>query len=477
MGLILRPVVRVLPLNRPYPGQWILLLLCEIFDVLLSLPRYASGMTLSLFWIFYGRYHRTTLHLLLTLTSSWMIKGILPFTLRPAWPATKSLNRLYPAGLTSTEENYNGETPLVRSCLSTQSQETQTFHILVAALHPSIRTIDTARKSVVHHIVATAGVKGRALAAQYYIDQIFLWVAQRQGGDFRSLVDLQDEHGDTALNIAARVGNRQLVRTLLNVGANRILPNKLGLRPGDFGVEPEAFGNAPRAEDILSTLRSGPSAPVLKSQDVLVDMEGMIHGLSAEFALEIKTKQDQLDVTQAHLRAATRSLSEQRKEMQLSQTRCSEMDLIMQRIKNLEKAIVDEDNVDWSGHSVDLRSVMDTSESTLPQLDPAMPISFSPSDPTVPMSNTKESLIRLRRLNAWHKRMEKFMEDRLRSLQGASAEKEFQCKKILALSTGIPFENIEEMLDNLVVAMESEAQILDISRVSGFMQKVKNGVI
>lgn len=216
---------------------------------------------------------------------------------------------------------------------------------------------------------------------------------------------------------------------------------------------------------------------MLKSQDVLVDMEGMIHGLSAEFALEIKTKQDQLDVTQAHLRAATRSLSEQRKEMQLSQTRCSEMDLIMQRIKNLEKAIVDEDNVDWSGHSVDLRSVMDTSESTLPQLDPAMPISFSHSDPTVPMSNTKESLIRLRRLNAWHKRMEKFMEDRLRSLQGASAEKEFQCKKILALSTGIPFENIEEMLDNLVVAMESEAQILDISRVSGFMQKVKNGVI
>lgn len=117
----------------------------------------------------------------------------------------------------------------------------------------------------------------------------------------------------------------------------------------------------------------------------------------------------------------------------------------MQRIKNLEKAIVDEDNVDWSGHSVDLRSVMDTSESTLPQLDPAMPISFSHTDPTVPMSNTKESLIRLRRLNTWHKRMEKFMEDRLRSLQGASAEKEFQCKKILALSTGIPFENIEEV--------------------------------
>lgn len=135
--------------------------------------------------------------------------------------------------------NYNGETPLIRACLATQNAESQTFHEIVAALHQSIRTIDTSRKSVLHHIVATAGVKGRAVAAHYYLDGVFLWVADRQQGDFRSIVDLQDEHGDTALNIAARVGNRSLVRTLLDVGANRILPNKLGLRPGDFGVETE----------------------------------------------------------------------------------------------------------------------------------------------------------------------------------------------------------------------------------------------
>lgn len=141
--------------------------------------------------------------------------------------------------------NYNGETPLIRACLATQNAESQTFHELVAALHQSLRTIDTSRKSVLHHIAASAGVKGRALAAHYYMDGIFLWIADRQNGDFGSIVDLQDEHGDTALNIAARVGNRSLVRTFLDVGANRILPNKLGLRPGDFGVETEVR-NSPR---------------------------------------------------------------------------------------------------------------------------------------------------------------------------------------------------------------------------------------
>lgn len=182
--------------------------------------------------------------------------------------------------------NYNGETALVRACLATHNADQQTFHFLVTVLHPSIRTLDSSRKSILHHIVAAAGVKGRAVAARYYLDQILVWIAQHQGADFRSLVDLQDEHGDTALNIAARVGNRSLVRTLLDVGANRITPNKLGLRPGDFGVETEVsldstansyrrchftqeLGGGPRAEDLLSSLRSGPSAPVLKSQDVL----------------------------------------------------------------------------------------------------------------------------------------------------------------------------------------------------------------
>jgi len=135
--------------------------------------------------------------------------------------------------------NFLGETPLIRACIATSAADHQCFNQLLRALHYSIRTVDTARKSVLHHIVSLAGVKGRAFAARYYLDEVFLYIAKEEAGDFRSIVDLQDEHGDTALNIAARVGNRSLVKTLVDVGANRILPNKLGLRPGDFGVETE----------------------------------------------------------------------------------------------------------------------------------------------------------------------------------------------------------------------------------------------
>ncbi|KAF9530420.1 transcription factor [Crepidotus variabilis] len=384
--------------------------------------------------------------------------------------------------------NFLGETPLIRACIATTTADQQCFTRLLALLRLTIRTLDTSRKSVLHHIVALAGVKGRAVAARYYLDEVFLHIAKEEAGDFRSIVDLQDEHGDTALNIAARVGNRSLVRTLLDVGANRILPNKLGLRPGDFGVETEELSGGPRVEDILSSLRTGPPPTVQKSQDVIADMTSMIQNLSTEFQSEIKTKQDTLDVTQAHLRAATRELSEQRKQIQTWQQRCGELDQINQRVRNVQKALADEDSFDWTGRTDldgnDARASAGPAftyrgaSSTIIGVGGAVEISFSvDSEAPLPAGDTASTLIKLRRMKMWHVRMEELVQARLKGLQGASAEKEYQCKKIVALCTGLPIDKVETMLENLVIAVESESQIVDLGRVSGFMQKVRDGII
>lgn len=386
--------------------------------------------------------------------------------------------------------NYLGETPLIRACLATHNADQQCFNTLVASLNQSIRTLDTAKKSVLHHVTALSGVKGRAVPARYYLDQILYWIAQHQGGDFRSLVDLQDEHGDTALNIAARVGNRSLVRTLLDVNANRTLSNKLGLRPGDFGVETEELAGSSKAEDILASLRTGPPAPIQKSENVISDLTSMIQSLSTEFQAELKAKQDSLDVTQAHLRAATRELSDKRKQIQVWQVHCAELDKVNQRVQNVEKALSDEDKFDWTGRT-DL-SGKDARESAGPAfsyrgigstiigIGGAVDISVNVDlDPPMPPSgsDTVTTLVKLRRMKIWHQRIEQSLSDRLSNLQTMNAEKEYQCKKIVALCTGIPIDKVEDMLENLVVAVESESQIVDIGRVSGFMQKVRDGTI
>lgn len=415
-------------------------------------------------------------------------KGHTALHLAASMARQNTVDLLIASGADIHRGNFAGETPLMRASIDTHNFGQQSFHTIVSSLHQSIRTVDTSRKSVLHHIMYYAGVQGRTICARYYLDQIFMWVAQHQGGDFKSIVDLQDEHGDTALNIAARVGNKSLVRTLLDVGANRLLPNKLGLRPGDFGVDVEELNGGPRAEDILSSLRSGPSAPIQKSQDIIAEMTTMIQGLSTDFSIEIKSKQENLDVTQAHLRAATRELSEQRKQIQLWQSRCAELDQVHQRIRNLEKAISEEDGFDCTGRT-DLAGQDGSTtagpafqwrgpSSTMAAVAGSTDVPFNVEiDPPIPTADTAASLIRLRRLKMWHIRMEELLEARLKSLQGASAEKEYQCKRIVALCTGIPIDKVEDMLENLVIAMESEAKIVDIVRVSGFMQKVRDGVI
>ena len=190
----------------------------------------------------------------------------------------------------------------------------------------------------------------------------------------------------------------------------------------------------------------------------------MIQGLSTEFSAEIKAKQDSLDVTQAHLRAATRELSEQRKQIQAWQTRCAELDQINQRVRNLEKALADEDNFDWTGRT-DLAG-LDAAKSagsafqwrgqnsTMAGLGGSVDLSFNvEAEPPLPTTDTLQSLIRLKRLQLWHTRMEELMQQRLKSLQGASAEKEYQCKRIVALCTGIPIDKVEEVCRFVVAAL------------------------
>lgn len=192
------------------------------------------------------------------------------------------------------------------------------------------------------------------------------------------------------------------------------------------------------------------------SSEVRPDIQAIIQELQNDFAAEVKTKQDTLDVTQAHLRAATRELSEQRKQIFVVQAQCAELDLVNQRIRNLEKALEGEDQFDWTGRTEldgsDAGSVAGLAfrlrglSSTMAGIGGGVDLSFSlDSEPAVPMTDSMQNLIRLRRLSMWLTRIEKLVEQRLSKLQGASAEKEFLCKKIVALCTNVPLDKVEDV--------------------------------
>jgi len=177
------------------------------------------------------------------------------------------ISQLIELGADVHRGNYAGETPLIRSVLTTNHAEAGTFAELLERLAPSVRTLDHAYRTVIHHIALIAGVKGRASSARSYMAGVLEWVAKEQllagvtagqeldGGiapslSLKNLVDVEDVHGDSALNVAARVGNKGLVKLLLDAGADKARANKLGLKPQDFGIEIEvsSFRSVQRKE-------------------------------------------------------------------------------------------------------------------------------------------------------------------------------------------------------------------------------------
>ena len=166
--------------------------------------------------------------------------------------------------------NDSGETPLIRAVLVTNNHDQQSFSRLLDSLHPAIPIADNNGRTILHHIAVTAGVKGRSAAARYYLESLLEFIARGKGSVsltyFRNhVLDAQDQYGDTALNIAARVGNKSLVDQLQELSADAYMPNKLGLRAIDFDIGRQVSVTTPARPPNSATA----AAANQKSKDII----------------------------------------------------------------------------------------------------------------------------------------------------------------------------------------------------------------
>ena len=180
------------------------------------------------------------------------------------WAATLArtplLRALITKGASIYRLNGGGETALIRASLTTNNLDQGSFPELLELLGPTIEVRDGRGRTVLHHIAVSSAVKGRSAACRYYLESLLEFVV-RQGSASNSqhnsfveptptsqtksiglarfmaeIVNAGDISGDTALNLAARIGNQSIIRQLLEVGANPAIPNRGGLKPTDFGV-------------------------------------------------------------------------------------------------------------------------------------------------------------------------------------------------------------------------------------------------
>jgi ankyrin repeat protein len=81
----------------------------------------------------------------------------------------------------------------------------------------------------------------------------------------QEMVNARDKAGNTALNLAARIGNRNIISQLLEVQADPTIPNHKGTRPIDFGVGSDLHGDADTALSAASPSKG--KAPLSKVEE------------------------------------------------------------------------------------------------------------------------------------------------------------------------------------------------------------------
>ena len=199
------------------------------------------------------------------------------------WAATLGrihvLRALISRGASVHRLNNGGETALMRAAITTNNYDNNTFADVLKLLGTSIEIQDRRGYTVLHHVAASSGIKGRIPATRAYLHSILEYICNNSSapnsqqvsfaaaGDHDSqpvmtapkpiglarfmseVVNAQDMSGDTALHKAANIGNMAMVQQLLEIGADVMIANRRGLRPCDI----PGVGTVPKGEEMQAS--------------------------------------------------------------------------------------------------------------------------------------------------------------------------------------------------------------------------------
>lgn len=457
------------------------------------------------------------------------------------WAATLArtslLQALISRGASIFRLNGGGETALMRACVVTNNLDQGSFPELLEMLGPTIEMRDGRGRTVLHHIAVSSAVKGRSAASRYYLESLLEFVV-RQGSvpssqqnsfsasqnpsapvtmksiglaKFMSeIVNARDKSGDTALNLAARIGNKSIIQQLLEVGADPAIANRGGLRPMDFGIgrEPESGDQQMTSQTsfagdeklVISKVVGETSRDIMSCKDGFLPSTAFpLTPASAISSLlsqtedvsvnELRVKQDLIDQAHARLRECSASLGEERRRLEELRRRAKESAEMKQKIQNLKRAANEQrvrlqqmkgkPNGDSfpnvrvgeadAGLQIEAQRLphpaeIDVAHPLLPNLE---------QDQVLYITSLPNPEILRARLLAYREN-NNLLREQSKQLKSRSSELEEKYRRVVALCTGVEDSKVEELLGGLVAAVESErGEDVEVGRVREFLRRVE----
>ncbi|ORE09029.1 apses-domain-containing protein [Rhizopus microsporus var. microsporus] len=398
----------------------------------------------------------------------------------------KTVEQLIARGANISCANYSGETPLMRSVLVTNNFENRTFSEILELLKGSITTVDNKRRSALHHACLTSGISGRSNAAIYYVDYLLKTITSKE--EHKSVINMQDSLGDTATTIAARLNSHEILELLMKAGATKITENNVGLASEDYedGGSPALQSQQAETQDY----KAGPSdmfsfskkthGPSQRGKEIVATVQKIVDALDEEYGAQLVSKEQQLNSIQNELDDVMKELDSTRKELEERQVQSQKLSEAQQKTHNIETALENgwarlEETMEKAGKQMPNRNEIDTFDEN-EDIDSLFNVNIDISDDATEEEQKNKMQERVRRLRAVveaYRINDGSLKKEIEEIQTHFMEKEMQCKRLIAACCNLPIEKIDDLVEPLTLAIESDPPDLDLARVIGFMDKVK----
>lgn len=296
------------------------------------------------------------------------------------------VHALVAKGASISRVNLAGETALQKAVGTRNNLDYRSFPRLLQVLAPTIDMVDYSGRTILHHIAVMAATGGGGhVSAKHYLEALLEFIVRHGGlssatngdlaqngspgadcislGRFISeIVNLRDDQGDTALNLAGRARS-VLVPQLLEVGADPHIPNHTGLRPADYGVgvdmvdNSQSQQNGDRNDTFIDQLAKSKKeildgkllscfaiffrmltmAPAAMSQ-ISTMVEEALGGIDRELASSLTQKQEKFDHWHSKIRESAKARQIEQKQLDALKQQASDRVEVDRRIKNLERS-------------------------------------------------------------------------------------------------------------------------------------------
>ncbi|KAI8144853.1 hypothetical protein BJV82DRAFT_681232 [Fennellomyces sp. T-0311] len=362
--------------------------------------------------------------------------------------------------------NFKGQTALMRSVLFTNNFDRKTFHHMLEMLQKTIFNIDKKDQTVFHHVASTASWKGKVHASRYYMECLIDKLGSNRS-ELISILNVQDVYGDTALTIAARIGNKKLVRLLTDAGASTEIANEEGMTAQDYLTEFERSGRF--SQDVLggSGLSSSPSSTLAISASEQAARARLRQKIESMFKLILANDRSVPTASQLFdgfagsyerdLTQKEQAVKEKRVDLELTRKRLAETRRVLEQIR-LNPGLLDDAESAAKELEIRLRKLMHYAQKEkLTQLVQKNDEQIKPVETSSSEEDKEAGLLRTTqdleaKLSSLQKSRQDLVEEIIQLKTQTPGKRYQEYKRLISMCCNVAYENVDMMLSPLLAS-------------------------